>query len=180
VCNTTELVAVEQVAVAEATATAAARTVANITSGCVSSGRSSFMVNGRTFAVASATAFATAFASAAAESSACGKCEVAAEFIGETFSNIFIEAVAEAEVNLEKLDPDADPDQIENSLVTDIQEVTIVAFADVRLPLRRTHLVACIQYVPSLRVCRNLHRPGSDSGSQPGTTCPMTPVSSTP
>lgn len=131
-CDTTETDAAEQEAVAEAVATAGAQTVANLTAACVSAGPgSSFMVNGVSFAVASATAFASAFATATTESSVCDKCEAAATFIAEAFEEIFIEAVSDAEVNLDNMDPDADPSQVANSLVTDIQEVTIVAFANV-------------------------------------------------
>lgn len=133
VCDTTATVTVEEEAVAEAVATAAAIAIAEVSAACFSSGLSTFTVNGRSIAMATATAWAEAFATATATSAACSKCETVATFIGETFSDILLEAVADAEVNLEKLHPGADAIQVANSLVADIQEATIVAFATVRL-----------------------------------------------
>lgn len=129
--------AVEEEATAEAVATAAARAIAQVTAACYSTGLSTFTVNGMSLATAEASAWASAFATATAESSACGKCEAAATFIADTFSDILLKAVASAEVNLEKLDPGADAIQVANSLVEDIQEATIVAFAVVCFTLSR-------------------------------------------
>lgn len=68
--------------------------------GCAE-GNGSFRVGGRSLAQAEAFAIATSFAEALVEANVCGFCEIAADFIAETFEEISIQAAAEAEIFLE-------------------------------------------------------------------------------
>lgn len=83
--------------------------------------------------------------------SVCGKCSAAAEFLAESWSEIFLEAVAEAEVHLEGA---ADGDSIQavsNAFVEAVADATVTAYAQVSHP-RQDAAAHCCRVVGPLAI----------------------------
>eukprot|EP00892_Ulva_mutabilis_P000165 jgi/Ulvmu1/10149/UM006_0103.1 len=84
--------------VATAVATAFASAIAEVTLDCYATGNTRIKVNGQSFARAQASAFSAAIALGYGTAKTCHKCEVAAELVVESISEIFLDATADAEV----------------------------------------------------------------------------------
>lgn len=97
-------------------------------------GKATVKINGRSAARAEAHAYAQAYAAAIAESSVCGKCSAAATFVAESWEHIFLEAVAEAEVELSGETNGGSAEIRETTFVQAVEEATVIAYADVRTP----------------------------------------------
>lgn len=97
--------------------------------GAFAGGTSQFTVDGRSVASAQAQAYAEAFASAAASAEVCAaaNCSAAASFVGSAFADVFVEAVAVAEVALDS----SSPLRTVEIFAQDVQNQTAVAFAQV-------------------------------------------------
>ena len=157
--------------VAESTARAAATAVANVAAECYASappppqphvhewqhmhvthrhriqntgagGQASFKINGRSAASAEAYAYAEAFASAVTEASVCGKCSAAAEFVAESWEEIFLRAVAESEIYLSESANGGTITRHKHDFVENVHDVTVTAFAAVR-PLQNQRFPVC-------------------------------------
>lgn len=118
-------------AVAEASARAAARAVASVAASCYANGNGSFRINGLTIAQSEARAYARAYAEGTASAAACNKCSAAAEFIAESWSEIFFDAVVEAETNLQGAANGGSVTAASNTFVEAVAEATVVAYAAV-------------------------------------------------
>lgn len=110
------------ISTATAIATATATAIASVFGECTAQGNGSFRFNGRSLAQAEAFAIATSFAEALVTANSCGFCNIAADFIADSFENIFISAAAEAEA---ALSGDAAGGSIEASV--DILSETIIS-----------------------------------------------------
>eukprot|EP00892_Ulva_mutabilis_P008843 jgi/Ulvmu1/6330/UM029_0038.1 len=130
-------------AVAEATTRAAATAVANVAADCYASGQASFKINGRSAANAEAYAFAEAYAVAIADASVCGKCSAAADFVAESWEEIFLRAVAEAEVDLEESANGGTVTARKHDFVTHVADVTITAYAAVLVSAQASVAEGC-------------------------------------
>lgn len=138
ICNDPDVLSIESsaVAVAKEIATATATAIAGVTADCTAEGKASFTVDGRSVAQAEAFAIATSFADALIEASVCDICEVAADFVADSFEAIYLNATAVAEVTLEGL---ANGDKVEataEAFISRIVSATATAFAKVLVTAR--------------------------------------------
>lgn len=115
--------------VANQVATATASAIANQTVACTTSGLGTFTVNGLSIGQSRATAVAEAFVTALATAPACENCTAVANFTGASFSEILLNATAQAEVNLDSA-TSTDPVVLANDFAEDIRTVVIRAFAN--------------------------------------------------
>ena len=102
--------------------------------GCAE-GNGSFEFKGRSVAQAEAFALAESFAEGLVTANACGFCDIAADFVADSFEKIVIQAAAEAEA---ALSGQANGDKVEAT--ADVVTETIVtasttAYAQVRAPV---------------------------------------------
>lgn len=95
-------------------------------------GKSSFTVNGRSVAQAEAFAIASSFADALAEASICDICDVAIDFVADTFEEIYLNATAVAEVTLQGFAEGGSINATANDFIARIVSATATAFAQVR------------------------------------------------
>lgn len=65
------------------------------------------------------------------KASVCGKCSAAAEFLAKSWSEIFLQAVAEAEVQLEGAANGKSIKAASNSFVEAVADATVTAYAQV-------------------------------------------------
>eukprot|EP00892_Ulva_mutabilis_P007876 jgi/Ulvmu1/5460/UM228_0002.1 len=138
ICDSPDVLSVESNALATATeiATATAFAIASISAECYAAGRASFTINGRSVAQAEAFAIAQSFADATTEAAVCGDCEVAADFIAESFEAIYLNATAVAEIDLIGVANGVPIEVAEEAFVARIVEATATAFAQVLVAAR--------------------------------------------
>lgn len=103
-------------------------------------GRSSFRVNGLSLAVGEATAIASSVVSLVLEADACGTCSIATELFAESYQEIFVQATAVVEANLEGDSTfDMPAVAIANEFASQYVTATATAFAQVRRDPRHPH-----------------------------------------
>ena len=94
-------------------------------------GKASFTLNGRSLAQAEAKAVATSFAEGLIEASACDFCDVAADFIADSFEEIIVQATALAEADLVGFTDGARVEASADVLAERIVSASATAFAKV-------------------------------------------------
>ena len=133
-------------------------------------GNGSFRINGLTRAQIEATAYAEAYAEGTVRASVCNRCSAAAEFVAESWSRIFFDAVAEAEINLQGAANGGSIRGATSNFVEAVAEATVVAYASVRSPRTSTpntphhtpgptQLGRCMACHTEIDVSYALHRP---------------------
>ena len=94
-------------------------------------GKAAFILNGRSLAQAEAFAIATSFADGLIEASVCDFCDVAADFIADSFEEIILYATAIAEVDLVGFTDSALVEASADALAARIVSASATAFAQV-------------------------------------------------
>lgn len=97
-------------------------------------GNGSFRVNGLTIAQSEARAYAEAFATGTVDASVCNRCSAAAQFVARSWSDIFFDAVVEAETALEGAANGGSVTAASNTFVKAVAEATVIAYAAVCPP----------------------------------------------
>jgi len=97
-----------------------------------------FQVNGRSIAQAEAFALAQSFAEGLITANVCGFCDIAADFVADSFEEIIIQATAEAEAVLEGQANGGTVNATAEVLTETIVSASTTAYAQVRAPINIT------------------------------------------
>lgn len=99
-----------------------------------------FMIDGRSVAQAEAFAVARSFAQALVDANVCGFCDIASDFVINSYEEILLKATAEAEIILEGRSTSGDEPVVQAARILNefIVSASVTAFAQVRAPITIT------------------------------------------